>query len=266
MPTPRRPASLSQNFLVNRKLISRLIRASSISPHDWVLDIGAGDGNLTQALLTAAQHVIAIEVDQTLFRSLQERFAGVPNLTLANADFLDYPLPQRLYKVFANIPFCLTGAIIRKLLDSDHAPVDCYLVVQAEAATKFIAHGDSHSLAAILYYPWWDIRIAHRFQRADFRPRPSVDCVLLRLERRAIPFLTERESLYRDFVAYHFADNRQATFIAPDQWIQRFTDWARHRHGKSNPIRGAFARLQRQQARLAKIHRTRTDPYWNRSK
>src|SRR5205809_456852 len=128
---------LSQHFLWNRQLVDRLVRASSISPHDLVLEIGPGRGLLTQVLLQIAASVMAVELDDQLYRSLRKKLGHCPNLVLVQGDWLTMRLPQAPYKVFSNIPFRRTADIIRKLLNSDTPPTDCYLVLQAEAAAKY---------------------------------------------------------------------------------------------------------------------------------
>ena len=222
-----RQPQLSQNFLHNRKLVSKLVRGSSVSPSDTVLEIGSGTGIITRELLQITPHVISIEKD--------------PKLTPNPQDFLTYSLPQTPYKVFANIPFSITGAIVRKLLQSPNPPTDCYLIMQAEAAAKFTIHPKANTLAAILYYPFWDIRVIHHFARTDFSPTPAVDSVLVHFTPRS---LITNKSAYQDFVAYQFTHNKFAKFVPPAQWLKLF---ARH-----NPkiSRGAFARLSRLQSLL----------------
>src|ERR1700737_3441561 len=151
---PPRRERLSQNFLWNRRLVDWLVRSSSISPHDLVLEIGPGRGILTQALLQAAARVVAVEIDEKLCGSLRQRLGHYPNFVLIQDDCLALHLPLEPYKVFSNIPFGITGDIIRKLLQSDDAPADCYLLVQQEAAAKFLPSNQHNSLAALLYYPW----------------------------------------------------------------------------------------------------------------
>ena len=218
---------LSQNFLINRQLVTKLVRSSSISPSDTVLEIGSGRGIITHELLKITPHVIAIEKD--------------PRFTTHPQDFLTYPLPQTPYKVFANIPFSITGAIVRKLLQDANPPKDCYLIMQAEAAAKFLVHPKANTLAAILYYPFWDIKIIYRFARTDFSPIPAVDSVLVHFTPRS---LVANKSGYQDFIAYEFTHNKFAKFVPPTQWLKLF---ARHNPALSH---GSFARLSRLQSLL----------------
>jgi len=234
----------SQNFLVSRELVRKLIRNSSISSTDTVLDIGSGSGVITQELLKITPHVIPIEKD--------------PKLTKHPIDFLNYTLPTYPYKVFSNIPFSITGDIIRKLLQSSNPPTDCYLIVQNEAANKFIIDSQTNTMAALLYYPWWDIQITHKFKRSDFQPAPKVDSVLLNIKPRPKPLVPGlQKTTYYNFITYHFVHNPQAKLTPPFQWFTQF----KHSHQNT---KGAYSKLLNEQHNLQKIHRTRTDKNWRK--
>lgn len=237
----KRKRLYSQNFLINRELIKRLIRATSITRDDMVLDIGSGKGAITQELLKVTPKVIAIEKD--------------PQLSSHPQDFLTYELPRHPYKVFANIPFSITSDIIRKLLHSQNPPQDCYLVVQAEAANKFIIDS-TNTLVSLLYYPWWEFKIVHRFKSVDFQPRPHVESVLLHIHPRIKPLLPfSKKTAYYDFVSYGFIYNPKAKYISPREWLLAFKC-------NTKNLSGTYSRLQKEQDSLQKIHRTRTDNKW----
>ena len=123
---------LSQNFLHSRKLVKKLIRSSSIGKADLVIEIGAGKGIITQELLQRAKNVTSIELDTHWYNYLHNKFKDTPELKLYNADFLNFPLPNTSYKVFANIPFSIEGKIIRKLIDAKNPPEDCFLIMMKE--------------------------------------------------------------------------------------------------------------------------------------
>jgi 23S rRNA (adenine-N6)-dimethyltransferase len=264
----RRP--LSQNFLTDRGLVSRLVRATTISPGDehtpgdLVVEIGPGRGILTAELLQRAGRVVAIEIDGRLCAQLRRRFAGQPRLQLIHGDFLSTPLPRGPWKVFASIPYAATSDIVRRLLEASNPPDDCWLVVQAEAAGKLVPQPRGNRLAALLYYPWWRASIVHRFRRSDFRPPPRVDSVLLRLERRAEPLVPGgQQRLYQDYAAFSFGRDRAAPELSADAFVAAF----KARAGRPRRLRaaqGAYSKLRREQASLEKIHRTRRDRGWRK--
>ncbi len=178
----------SQNFLRKSKLVDRLVRQAGIDARDIVVEIGAGDGKLTSALARRAGQVIAIEQDARLVGRLSERFGDDRRVCVFGADALEFPLPSTPYKVFANIPFRHTSGIIGKLTTGVAPPVDTWLIVQKEAAERYVPDGKA-TMVAIALAPWFDISIEHRFQRRDFQPAPRVESVLLRLRRRPAPLL-----------------------------------------------------------------------------
>ncbi len=240
----------SQNFLTSQKLINKLVRESSITAQDTVLEIGPGTGVITRELLKITSQVVAIEIDPKFQYSAHPYIYG---------DFLTLPLPKKPYKVFSNIPFNITGEIVRKLLQSESPPSDSYLIMQKQAASKFIANSHNNTMAAILYYPWWNIHITHKFKRTDFIPPPQVDCVLLQIKARPISLIDPKlKQTYLDFVSYHFGRDRTSKHISPRRWLEMFGGY----DGKS--YQGSFAKLLQQQSRLHKIHRTRTDKDWKR--
>lgn len=260
---------LSQNFLWNRELVSKLIRNSSISQNDSVLEIGAGKGIITEQLLGICRKLTAIESDHRFYAFLKENLPVKPDFQLLPYDFLVYPLPPtEPFKVFSNIPFSITGEIVKKLLFPPNPPLDSYLVVQYEAAEKFIGKKYGNTMLAVLLYPFFDIQVIHEFQRTDFKPKPRVDSCLIRLVKRHIP-LVNISSLahYRDFIVFCFTRERSATSLSPKEWISRFGVFMKEADPRLfSKIRGSFDRWRIEEQKLSKIHRTRTDKDWRKQR
>lgn len=175
----------SQNFIVSRKLVEKLLVNSSISKLDSILEIGPGKGIITEQLLIRSKSVIAVEIDKNLYKSLQTKFSDNKNLSLFNCDFLDFQLPNKSYKVFANIPFAIEGKIIRKMIESNNPPDDCYLVLDQKLATRLIA-SYQENLFSLLHKPWFDFSIPYVFKPTDFTPVPNVKIVLFRFKKDKI--------------------------------------------------------------------------------
>ncbi|MCL2060527.1 MAG: 23S ribosomal RNA methyltransferase Erm [Oscillospiraceae bacterium] len=194
-----RPAkfSISQNFLTSQKTIERLLKLTDINKNDTVLEIGAGKGHITKALLDKCGHVIACEIDAKLFGKLKTELPKCGNLSLNNVDFLDCSLPRYAYKVFSNIPFSITTDIIRKLTQGNNPPQDAWLVMEKGAAKRFCGQpGDT--LQSLLLRPFFDLSIVYHFRREDFHPMPHADAVLLHISQRTHPDIphNERKSYY----------------------------------------------------------------------
>src|SRR5438067_1558734 len=114
-PVSSRSLSLSQNFLTSRALVDRLLAASSIGPGDLVFDLGAGSGIIAERLAHRGCQVAAVEKDPGLAHLLTVRFADEPRIRVYRVDVCEMTLPHRPYKVFANIPFDATAAIVDRL-------------------------------------------------------------------------------------------------------------------------------------------------------
>ena len=143
--------SISQNFLTSRKTIERLIARTTLSKSDTVLEIGAGKGHITKALSEKCRSVISYELDQSLYAKLKPKLKD--NVKLYCTDFLKCKLPGQPYKVFANIPFSRTSAIIRKLTTSDNLPTAIWLVIEKGAAKRF-AGLPTENLSSLLLKPF----------------------------------------------------------------------------------------------------------------
>lgn len=193
----------SQNEIVNKKLIQRLVSQSSVTRGDLVYDIGAGSGTISEALIDKGARVIAIEKDPQQYLECKQKFVNQDRFELYLDDFLirEFP-PGQKYKVFSNIPFFHTADIVNKILFSSNPPQDCYLIIQKEAAEKY-AGIPRDTLASLLIKPLFWVDIVYHFGRNDFHPVPSVDVALLQVEKRRYKLVLDRYyGLYKDFVVY----------------------------------------------------------------
>ena len=272
----------SQNFLARPALVRQIIERAALDPDDFVLEIGPGRGMLTRELAAACQQVLAIEKDPTLAQKLALEARELGNVILFAGDFLELPLLLTPYKVVANIPFNITAGIIAKLIDSPNPPEDATLVLQREAADRFLGQ-PRQTLIALLIQPWFGLSITYRFRRADFVPPPEVDVVLLRFSKRGPPLIAaEEEQRYRDFVTYGFTawkptigvaygtvlSRKHLNWIAEqsgvglslkpseasfEQWLRLYRTFTQLASAEEQrAIAGAEERLRAQQARLAK--------------
>ena len=283
----RRSVLYSQNFFKSPALVKQLLDKCDIGARDIVYEIGPGQGVITELLAQRCCQVIAIEKDLLLVDVLRSRLAGRSNIKLLPGDFLTYRLPTSHYKVFANIPFNSTSAIVTHLTEARVPPDDSYLIMQREAAQRFLGL-PRESLYSVLLKTSFELELMHCFQRNDFVPAPRVDVVMLRLRKRGPPLLSSNEiPLFRDFVVYSFTAARptlrsafKSIFTSPQlkrlghelhldfavtptslcfaQWFSLF-DCFKHLANRNtiHMVLGSELRLRQQQARLEKIHRTR---------
>ncbi len=279
--------SHSQNYLRNPSVVASLLSRSSIDPDDLVIEIGPGKGIITEQLACRCRQLIAIEKDRRLATALIGRFSDRPNIRIIRGDFLEFNLPRKPYKVFANMPFNLGSAILAKLTAAVQPAEDTFLAIQKEAAQIYL--GDPHeSLRALLVKPWFDVRIFHHFHRRDFFPQPQVDCLMLRLLKRSPALIKpEDKKIYRDLVCYVFSSwqptishtlkelfswrqfkrvknivdihpDATPTTLTFEQWLSLFGMFLQVGDARAGAIiSGSENRLLKQQQRLVKLHRTR---------
>lgn len=276
----------TQNFLRDSRLVEHLVARSGIRPTDVVYDLGAGSGALTAALAGTGARVVAIESDPLLVARLRARFADRSNVVIRQADIQTYPLPRADHVVFANPPFDITAAIMRKVTRAPVPPREAYLVLQREAADRYIGT-PRQTLTALQIAPWFEIQVLHRFRRTDFVPAPAVDIVLIRVRKRGPPLVRVGDARrYRDLVSSVFAAWRPSVGaslsdglgarvarqlltgaqIAPaskpsairlSAWLTLYERFAELPEPLRDRVAGADLRLRSQQRRIAKRHRTR---------
>lgn len=196
--------SLAQNFLAKAHLARSLVRESSIDRNDIVYEIGPGKGILTEELGRRAKQVIAVEKDWPLYSGLRLRFARSENIVLHNADFLRFTIREPCYKVFANVPFNITSAVVRKLVQGHNPPAEAYLIVQKEAAERYMGVPTTTQVSVLLK-PWHTLKITRSLRRVDFSPVPRVDIVMLHIKRKTDPLVPQTEvRIYERFVRHGF--------------------------------------------------------------
>jgi 23S rRNA (adenine-N6)-dimethyltransferase len=187
--TPRQPHS--QHFLRSPALAEAIVADAAIASTELVLDIGAGSGRLTAPLADRARHVYAIEVDPGLAEVLRRRFAHRRNVTVVHGDALHVRVPDRPYRVVANLPFDGSTAILRRLLGSpgfERADV----ILEWEAARKRAVCWPGTVLGAC-----WGVRfefaLVRRLPAACFEPRPLAHAGVLRITRRPEPLVRDAD-------------------------------------------------------------------------
>lgn len=177
---------LGQNFLQDPFALDAIAAAAEIQPTDTVLEIGPGLGSLTRHLAVAAREVIAVELDPDLIPPLQAVTQPYDNIRIIHGDILKLS-PQELvrepgYLVVANIPYYITSAIIRHLLEHDPKPRRIVLTIQKEVADRICAQPEDMSLLALSVQVYGQPRLVQRIPAGAFFPPPKVDSAVLLVE------------------------------------------------------------------------------------
>ena len=182
---------LGQNFLQDPIALENIASAAQIQPTDTVLEIGPGLGSLTRYLAAAAKEVVAVELDQHLLPPLKSVLAPYQNVRVIHGDILELSpadlIPEPGYIVAANIPYYITSALIRHLLESDSKPRRVVLTIQKEVARRICETPGDMSLLALSVQVYGEPRIAAHIPAEAFFPSPNVDSSVLVIDMHPAP-------------------------------------------------------------------------------
>ncbi|MFA5987724.1 MAG: 16S rRNA (adenine(1518)-N(6)/adenine(1519)-N(6))-dimethyltransferase RsmA, partial [Candidatus Paceibacterota bacterium] len=179
--------SLGQNFINSPKIIEKIINPAEITPADTVLEIGPGTGTMTSMILERARKVVTIEKDDRLIPILKEKFEREvlnKKLEIVHGDFLEVDLDKNglkegEFKVVANIPYYITGQIVRRLLENHPRPKMIVLTVQKEVAERIVAKDGKESLLSLSVKAFGQPKYIETIRRGNFTPIPNVDSAVL---------------------------------------------------------------------------------------
>jgi 16S rRNA (adenine1518-N6/adenine1519-N6)-dimethyltransferase len=178
--------SLGQNFLVDSGALHKIVVAAEITQNDQVLEIGAGLGNLTESLSAKARFVVAVELDKRLLKPLLETLSGKANVRIVSGDMLKLNPADLMdgpgYLVVANIPYYITSALIRHLLEASCKPVRLVLTVQSEVASRICATPNDMNLLALSVQVYGEPVIVGKIPAEAFYPSPNVDSAIVRVD------------------------------------------------------------------------------------
>jgi 16S rRNA (adenine1518-N6/adenine1519-N6)-dimethyltransferase len=184
---------LGQNFLADPAALRAVVAAADIPPEAEVLEVGPGLGHLTRYLARAARQVTAVEIDRQLIPVLAQVLADFPNVKVIQGDILEVDpadlMDQSGYLVVANIPYYITSAVIRHLLESRSKPSRLALTVQLEVAERICALPGDMSLLALSVQVYGKPGVAARLPAGAFIPPPKVDSAVVRVDLYPEPLI-----------------------------------------------------------------------------
>lgn len=186
----RAKKSLGQNFLNSQAAARDIVAAGNLSQKDTVIEIGPGKGFLTKEILKTGAHVIAVEKDDRMIPLLSEMFTEGINqkqLTLIHGDIVELLsggdfIPSVEYKVIANIPYYITGYILRAFLEHPKKPSQMILMVQKEVANRIVARDKKESILSISVKAYGVPKIIKKVPARYFTPAPKVDSAVLAID------------------------------------------------------------------------------------
>ena len=236
---------LGQHFLTGLWAARKLAEAVDVRPDETILEIGPGKGALTKELLATGARVIAIEKDPPLVQQLHERCTKPiieKQLRVVEADIRDFDamrsdLIAGTYVVAANIPYYITGEIIRQFLETTVQPRAMALLIQKEVADRIIARpanggarDGKESILSLSVKAYGTPKIIAKVSRGNFSPPPSVDSAILLIESISKKFFTDLdEKIFFKVVRAGFASKRK--FLANNLAVAFGKDTVSHAFG-----------------------------------
>jgi 23S rRNA (adenine-N6)-dimethyltransferase len=243
--------TLSQNFLRGSSAVRLYLSMMDLKVDDLVLEVGAGDGAITDAVAPLCRELHAYEIDPFYARRLEERVRNLPNVRVVEGDFLAEKAPRQPFAVIGNVPFSITSQVVNWCLDAPALSM-ATIITQLEYAKKRTGGYGRWSLRTIETWPWFSWELRGRIPRHEFRPAPRVDGAVLHFARRDRPLVppTRRAaygrmvelgfggvggSLYQSLARRHSADRVAAAFreagverdavvayVTPEEWLRIF--------------------------------------------
>ncbi|MDQ3089738.1 MAG: 16S rRNA (adenine(1518)-N(6)/adenine(1519)-N(6))-dimethyltransferase RsmA [bacterium] len=194
--------SLGQHFLHSDADLKAMVNAGEVNADDVVLEIGPGKGDLTKKLLFFAAKVIAVEKDDELYEFLKEKFAEeikAGKLDLIHGDIMDFDLGSSLgrltskseYKIVANIPYNITGGILRKFLSAKLIPERIAILLQKEVAERVVARDKKESILSLSIKAYGKPSYFKTVKAGSFSPPPKVDSGILIIEDTSKDFFKD---------------------------------------------------------------------------
>jgi len=190
--------SLGQHFLVDGRVLQRIVSAAELAPEDTVVEVGPGLGILTRELARRARRVITVEADRAMASALREIVGDMTNVEVVEADIMETDPASLLggegaggeypsYKVVANIPYYITSPILRHFLEGSARPSMLVVMVQKEVGEAITARSGKMSILAVSVQFYGEPAIVGRVSARSFYPAPKVDSVVLRIRVRGQP-------------------------------------------------------------------------------
>ncbi|WP_343210338.1 16S rRNA (adenine(1518)-N(6)/adenine(1519)-N(6))-dimethyltransferase RsmA [Anaerolentibacter hominis] len=249
-----------QNFLIDTRVLDKIIAAAGLTKDDMVLEIGPGIGTMTQYLCESAREVVAVEIDQNLIPILKDTLSGYDNVEILNQDILKMDIQELIdrknggkpIKVVANLPYYITTPIIMGLLES-HVPVENITVmVQKEVAERMQTGPGTKDYGAlslgVQYYasPY----LAANVPPNCFMPRPNVGSAVIRLTLHEKPVVEVKDEKLMFQIIRAVFNQRRKTLVnslnnspvisIPKEKIEQ----AVRKMGKSPTVRGETFTLE----------------------
>ena len=259
----RAKKSLGQHFLVDQNIARKIVSLLQPQKGDVILEIGPGQGILTQFFLRTQARLVGVEVDERLAEILRQKFAGAPNIEIIRADFREFDfsgLKKESVRVkwLGNLPYNLTSVVLFRLVDAFPDVSRAVFMVQREVAERIAAGPGTkeYGILSVLLQTFFVSKLAFRVSAKVFRPVPAVESAVILFEKREEVRLNCDKSELTALVKRAFNQRRKLLRKSLREWIapeaQRAVNFDFDRRPEEVPVE-EWKRLC-QQLRQRKIH------------
>lgn len=177
-----------QNFLINNFFIKKVLQAADLKEQDVVLEIGAGLGALTKEIAKKVKKVIAVEIDKKLIEALKDQMRDYKNVEIIQGSILDPECYNVImlqcyneFKVVTNLPFNITGVVLRQFLSRECQPELMVIILQKEVGKRIVAQPPKMSRLSVMVQFYSQVKIISQIKKDNFWPKPKVDSVILQI-------------------------------------------------------------------------------------
>lgn len=208
---------MGQNLLVNQHYLERIVAEAKVVSGEYIVEIGAGLGALTKALVDSGARVIAIEIDSGFFRELKNKFANVENVELIHADALKFnfrELSERIgqLRVVANLPYNVSSRLVFMFQENSDIFGSLTIMLQKEVAERFMAEprNKEYGVLSVLLGIRATVQALFDIPGSAFYPVPAVDSSLIRIDfNQKPPIEISDYNLLKGLVKTAFASRRK---------------------------------------------------------
>ena len=208
--------NLGQHFLIDPKVLERIIAAGELNQDDLVIEIGSGLGVVTAEIAKRVNHVIAVEIDTELMTISRDVLAPYNNITFVPEDILKTDLQKlthgRKYKIIGNLPYYITAPIVEKIITATDKPQLAVLMVQKEVAERMSAIPGSKKFGSFSIFVQFyaEVELNSFVSKSSFLPWPEVGSAVITLAPHPTPrFPGIDEKKFFDIVHTAFQQRRK---------------------------------------------------------
>jgi 16S rRNA (adenine1518-N6/adenine1519-N6)-dimethyltransferase len=233
-----------QNFLRNRGAVEKIVAAIEAAPGETIVEIGPGEGVLTEKLADLDRRVIAIEIDPELASRLSSRFGD--RVEVRNEDALEAALPDHPYRAVGNLPYNVGTPILRRVIADPHCRRAVFML-QKEVAQRLVAKPRDEQYGYLTLYTamFASARTLMTLGPKSFYPAPKVDSAVVVLDPRSDAYTSDREKLIH-LISASFRMRRK-------KLVNNLTDWPREEVARAMSAAGIEEGARAEEMTLAQF-------------